>query len=183
MKASTRKPAKSKTAEQPARSKGKVAAARKAAPKKKNALKKKAAVKKTPVKKAAPKKQVAVRKAKPALKQAKSIKRAAVTKPSARKKVAPRKKAPSRPISLVPYEALGEARMLAITHPDPMAAPPSPDGLPAQPTVLRPGATFDPTPDTNVPPRGHTAFDRNTQTERVAANKASRARIGSRRKH
>lgn len=60
--------------------------------------------------------------------------------------------------------------------------PGSPDIVPAPPSP-RPSPTFDPTPDTNVPPRGQTAFDRNAQSERVAANKASRARIGSRRKH
>ncbi len=48
---------------------------------------------------------------------------------------------------------------------------------------VRPEATFDPTPDTKVPPRGHTSFDRESQTERVAANKGKRARMGNHRKH
>lgn len=46
----------------------------------------------------------------------------------------------------------------------------------------RPMPTFDPTPDTNVPMRGHTSFH-GAQTARVAAHKADRARLGRHRKH
>lgn len=42
----------------------------------------------------------------------------------------------------------------------------------------QPGATYDPTPDTYVPPRGHTALERNVQSERVAGMRRDRARMG-----
>ncbi|MFZ1688289.1 MAG: hypothetical protein WAU70_12740 [Flavobacteriales bacterium] len=63
-------------------------------------------------------------------------------------------------------------------------APDMQDDVPEQhqPMAERPAPTFDPTPDTNVPMRGHTAFH-GAQTARVAANKGNRARIGSHRKH
>lgn len=51
------------------------------------------------------------------------------------------------------------------------------------PDPQRPDATYDPTPDTNVPLRGHTSFQHNAQSERAAAMKGQRARIGVRRKH
>lgn len=41
----------------------------------------------------------------------------------------------------------------------------------------QPEATYDPTPDTYVPPRGQTALDRNVQSERVAGMRRSRARM------
>jgi hypothetical protein len=39
-----------------------------------------------------------------------------------------------------------------------------------------PEASFDPTPDTNLPLPGHTSFDRDAQTARVAADKGKRIR-------
>jgi len=50
------------------------------------------------------------------------------------------------------------------------------------PEQQRPDATYDPTPDTNVPMRGQTSFQHNAQSERAAALKGQRARIGNRRK-
>jgi hypothetical protein len=52
----------------------------------------------------------------------------------------------------------------------------------ADPFDVQPDATFDPTPDTNVPMRGQTSFQHNVQSERVAAQKGQRARMNNRRK-
>jgi hypothetical protein len=46
----------------------------------------------------------------------------------------------------------------------------------------QPAATFDPTPDTVVPPRGQTSFH-GAQSERAAAAKGQRARQNQRRKY
>lgn len=114
------------------------------------------------------------------------VKRA--TKPVAKAKAAPRRKtSAARPkATATPPVKVERSKAPRATNipfePRFEIVPGSPDTVPAQPTP-RPSPTFDPTPDTNVPPRGQTAFDRNAQSERVAANKASRARIGSRRKH
>ncbi|MEO8067606.1 MAG: hypothetical protein ABI599_07940 [Flavobacteriales bacterium] len=51
------------------------------------------------------------------------------------------------------------------------------------PGTQQPAAAFDPTPDTKVPLRGHTSFPHNVQSERVAAMKGNRARLGTHRKH
>jgi len=51
------------------------------------------------------------------------------------------------------------------------------------PEVHHPAPTYDPTPDINVPLRGHTNVQHNAQSERAAALKGMRARVGGRRKH
>ncbi|MBL7950495.1 MAG: hypothetical protein JNM62_02140 [Flavobacteriales bacterium] len=54
---------------------------------------------------------------------------------------------------------------------------PAADVLPdASKEHMLPKATYDPTPDTNVHPRGHTGPDRFAQSERVAAMRRTRAR-------
>ncbi len=55
----------------------------------------------------------------------------------------------------------------------PVYAPPSPE---------RPVASYDPTPDTTLHQRGQTSIPHNAQSERAAALKGQRARIGGRRK-
>lgn len=53
----------------------------------------------------------------------------------------------------------------------------------APPAPQRPEATYDPTPDTTPHQRGHTSIPHNAQSERAAALKGQRARIGGRRKY
>jgi hypothetical protein len=54
---------------------------------------------------------------------------------------------------------------------------------PHAPGAKNPDATFDPTPDTHVPPSGHTvSYGRRAQTERAAAGKGKRARRKTQKK-
>jgi len=127
----------------------------------------------------------------------KPVTKAVVTKKAvARKpvtKVAVTKKAvkPARPVAKRTAVKTPSApvRLRAVEKPtghaqqQPVAQTPVAETAAVDPFEAQPDATFDPTPDTNVPLRGHTSFQHNAQSERVAALKGQRARMSNRRKH
>ncbi|MBK9175258.1 MAG: hypothetical protein IPM46_02745 [Flavobacteriales bacterium] len=174
-KTAAKPPAKKKGATRSAASKPTGKGARANAKDKKPARKQAKAVK--------PTKPASTRKAAPT-KKAKSAQRRAA--PPARK-AAPAKKAMTRTTLISDRPGKGtqpQARTRGKAAPDTTNAPQAEQHeAPTQPDVQLPAATYDPTPDTKVPPRGHTSFDHNAQSERAAALKGQRARIGHRRKN
>lgn len=150
--------------------KGKTAAVKKAASAKKKSARK-SAVKKTAAKKPAQRKAVK----KSALKKAASRKPATTkrAKPALVKKAAARKGPLTRGDGSRREPALYAKEVEAVKHQ--MEAPIPKDDRHA-PEPERPHATFDPTPDTHVHPRGHTGPDRH-QSERAAALRQQRARF------
>lgn len=125
---------------------------------------KKAAPKQASPRKVPPGKKSAPLRTAPAHKQAPVKARKSITKPTA-KKAAPQR---------VP--ALYGKEMEQVDHQQRKGGELKDDERRAQKNAL-PQATFDPTPDTNVPPRGHTGPDRFAQTERVSAMRKTRARL------
>ena len=111
------------------------------------------------------------------------------TKPLTVRKATPDKKARlMEPRTALPIErpAAGDrpkAKLREHGPAKPSARPLTDAEAHTAPDVQLPAATFDPTPDTNVPLRGQTSFQHNAQSERAAALKGQRARMGNRRKH
>ena len=128
--------------------------------------------------------------AKPATKKAvakKATARKPVTKVAATKKAVKPARPVAKPKAVVtpsaPLSARASEKPTGHAQQQSEARTPVAEIAAVDPFEAQPDATFDPTPDTNVPMRGHTSFPHNAQSERVAALKGQRARMSHRRKH
>ena len=140
-----------------------------------------------PAKKAASKAARPVAKSKQSIRQ--PVKAAKPTKQETARKATPDKKAKrmdprtALPIARPAVRVRAQAKLREQKTAKPTAQEQMDAEAHTEQDVRLPAAAFDPTPDTHVPLRGHTSFQHNAQSERAAALKGQRARIGSRRKH